>query len=101
MLGCDYRQMLHMEGIAYEIVGIGANTTIFSVVNSVLLKPLPYSEPNRLALVWQGNVHDPNDLNITSAPNYLDWKRQNHVFENMALFDCSTSAKVGQFETGS
>ncbi len=70
-------------------LGIGANTTIFSVINATLLKPLPYPDTNRLVLVWENSVREPGNLSIVSAPNYWDWQRQNHVFENMALCDSS------------
>jgi putative ABC transport system permease protein len=68
-------------------LGVGANTTIFSVINSLLLKPIPFPEANRLALVWEAQANDPKDRNIVSAPNYWDWQRQNDVFEKMAIFD--------------
>ena len=68
-------------------LGIGANTTIFSVINSLLLKPLPFSDPDRLALVWQTQINDRSTWNIVSAPNYLDWQKQNDVFTTMAIFD--------------
>jgi len=68
-------------------LGIGANTTIFSVVNAVLLRPIPFPDPDRLVMIWQTRVDNPENLNIVSAPNYLDWQRQNDVFERMALFD--------------
>ncbi|HEX9001696.1 MAG TPA: ABC transporter permease [Blastocatellia bacterium] len=68
-------------------LGIGANTTIFSVINSLLLKPIPYPEADRLALVWQSQANDPKDRNIVSAPNFWDWQRQNDVFEKMAILD--------------
>jgi putative ABC transport system permease protein len=68
-------------------LGIGANTTIFSVINSLLLKPIPFPEADRLVLVWQSQVNDPKNRNIVSAPNYLDWRRQNDVFAEMAIFD--------------
>lgn len=68
-------------------LGIGANTIIFSVVNVVFLKPLPYPEPDRLVNVWQSDATRPGSTNILSAPNFLDWEAQNHVFESMALFD--------------
>jgi putative ABC transport system permease protein len=67
-------------------LGIGANTTIFSVMNAVLFKPLPYPDPERLAAVWESDIHDPKDRDIASWPNFEDWKRQNHVFERMAMF---------------
>src|ERR1700683_2807225 len=68
-------------------LGIGANTTIFSVIDAVFLKPLPFPDPDRLVMVWQHNMRDPDDHNTISLPNYLDWKQQNHVFQNMAIFD--------------
>lgn len=68
-------------------LGIGANTMIFSVVNTLFWKALPYREPGRLVNVWQTEIQQPDRLNIVSAPNYFDWQRQSHVFESMALFD--------------
>ena len=68
-------------------LGIGANTTMFGVVNATLLKPLPFPDSEKLVMVWQGQVKDPKDLNIVSLPNYRDWLEQNRVFEDIALFD--------------
>jgi putative ABC transport system permease protein len=68
-------------------LGIGANTTMFSIVNATLLRPLPFPEPNRLTLLWQGQVKDPNDYNIVSLPNYRDWLARNTSFADIALFD--------------
>jgi len=63
-------------------LGIGANTAIFSVVNSVLLRPLPYPEPNRLISVYY-NTRDFSYSSV-SYPNLLDWRRENHSFSNLA-----------------
>src|SRR5262245_50403250 len=68
-------------------LGIGANTAIFSLINSLLLKPIPFPQADRLALVWQSQVSNPESRNIVSAPNFWDWQRQNDVFENMSVFD--------------
>ena len=63
-------------------IGIGANTAIFSFVNGVLLKPLPYGEPERIVRVLEKPPG--GGLNGISTLNYLDWQRDNTVFEYMA-----------------
>jgi len=68
-------------------LGIGANTTIFSVINNTLLKPLPFPDPERLVLVWETFGKGPDNFNIVSLPNFWDFQRQAHSFENMAIFD--------------
>jgi predicted permease len=68
-------------------LGIGANTTIFSVLNATLLKPISFPDPNRLVLVWQTFGKGPDNYSIVSAPNFWDFEQRNHVFEGMALFD--------------
>jgi putative ABC transport system permease protein len=69
-------------------LGIGANTAIFSVVNSVLIRPLPYSDPGSLVMVWENNSLHPDPHNTVSPPNFLDWQSRNTVFSGMAyLFD--------------
>ncbi|HMD96186.1 MAG TPA: ABC transporter permease [Terriglobia bacterium] len=65
-------------------LGIGANTAIFSVVNAVLLKPLPFRDPSRLMLLSEANPRQPRVS--VAYPNYFDWKQQNHVFEEMTSF---------------
>jgi putative ABC transport system permease protein len=65
-------------------VGIGATTSMFSVINGVLLKPLPYSEPESLVQMWE---RLPRYENASVAwPNFLDWREQNTVFEEVAGF---------------
>jgi predicted permease len=68
-------------------LGIGANTTIFSVINETLLKRLPFPEPDRLTLLWETFGKGPDNFNIVSAPNFWDFERQSHSFEAMAIFD--------------
>ncbi len=65
-------------------LGIGANTAIFSVVNGVLLRPLAYEQPDRLVTIAESNpVQDREGFNV-SYPNYLEWKKQSRVFEQIA-----------------
>jgi len=70
-------------------LGIGANTAIFSVVNAVLLRALPYADPDRLVVI----LHD--GRNPTSPANFFDWKRDNHVFENMGAAEAWTPNLTG------
>ena len=65
-------------------VGLGANTAIFSVVNTVLLRPLPYPHPDRLVLVW-GARADRRGSPV-SATNFIDYQEQSRAFEHMATF---------------
>jgi predicted permease len=67
-------------------VGIGATTAIFSLIDSVLLKPLPFHEPERLTMVWEARPRF-NQPRIEAAPlNYLDWQQQVQGFESLAAY---------------
>ena len=63
-------------------LGIGANTTIFSVLNAMLYRPLPFKHPDRLMVIWQSaqGLQQPPPIAET-----VDWRKQNHVFEDIAL----------------
>ena len=74
-------------------LGIGANTAIFSVVNAVLLNPLPYRQPDRLVALWS-NV--PGHGRWRNSPaTFFDWKKQNTVFEDVVAFGGSTMTLTG------
>lgn len=65
-------------------LGIGANTAIFTVVNAVLLRPLPYPEPERIMAI--GRSFAANDVNPTSMPKFVFWREQSQSFEAMAAY---------------
>lgn len=67
-------------------LGIGANSAIFSVVDAVLLRPLPYRNPDQLVVVWENATHLGFPKNTPSPANFLDWQRQSTVFTGMAAF---------------
>jgi putative ABC transport system permease protein len=68
-------------------IGIGANTAIFSVVNAILLRPLPYKNPDRIIMVWMDNHKLAVDQDWHSYPNYVDYRDQNSTFEEIAAFN--------------
>lgn len=65
-------------------LGIGANTAIFSVVNAVLLRPLPCEDPDRLVVFWA--AHPQVGREVASLPDFVDWREQSRSFERMAAF---------------
>ncbi len=70
--------------IATLALGIGANTAIFSAVNAVLLRPLPYPEPERVMTVWERRAAEGVNDNVVSPADFLDWARLNASFESIA-----------------
>lgn len=73
--------------IATLALGIGANTAIFSVIDAVLLNPLPYPNASRLVMIWEQNPERGWFHNIVSAADFVDWRKQNHVFTQMAAIE--------------
>jgi putative ABC transport system permease protein len=81
-------------------VGIGANTAIFSVVNAILLHPVSYPDPDRLVFVWEQKLKDPLSQFSAAPPDFLDWRKQNRVFEDMTavLFGQSNLTGIAEPE---
>jgi putative ABC transport system permease protein len=85
------RMLLKNPGFTFIAVlalalGIGANSAIFSVVNTLLLRPLPYKNPGELVVVWENATHLGFPKNTPSPANFLDWQKQNTLFQAMAAF---------------
>ncbi len=94
-LGSDARYALRMMrrdwtfsavAIVTLALGIGANTAIFSIVNGVLLKPLPYAQADRLVLVWERNLAIGKERDPVAPLNYQDWRNQNAVFDELGAY---------------
>jgi putative ABC transport system permease protein len=98
------RVMLKSRGFTAAAVmalalGIGANTAIFSVVNAVLLRPLPYPDPERIMTVWQDRrASGGPEREYTSPTDFKDWKEQSQTFEHMAAFTGWGPTLTGQAE---
>src|SRR5215210_3107856 len=71
-------------------LGIGANTVIFSVINGVLLKPLPFAEPDRLVTLWERKLANATsrgfEQELISPPNLADWQAQQQSFSQLAFW---------------
>jgi putative ABC transport system permease protein len=67
------------------VLGIGANTAIFSVVNAVLIRPLPFRDPARLVMVWETSPRT-GENNVANPQNFADWQKRNRSFEKMAAY---------------
>lgn len=79
-------------------LGIGANSAIFSVVNTVLLRPLPFKSPNQLMIVWEDGSRYGFPKDTPAPANFIDWRDQNQVFESMAAVASSTFNLTGTGE---
>ena len=77
-------------------LGIGANTAIFSVVNAVLLRPLPFANPEQLMQVWEADSSNVLVRGTASYPNFADWRDQNHVFERLASYHSNDFILTGR-----
>jgi putative ABC transport system permease protein len=67
-------------------LGIGANTAIFSLVNGVFLRPLPYKDASQLVFIAATNRRQGSKVDVMSYPDFADWRAQNHVFSGLAAY---------------
>lgn len=93
------RSLLKQPGFTVVVVltlalGIGANTAVFSVVNAVLLRQLPFHSPEQLVTLWEKNPARGYEQNSPAAGNYVDWREQNQVFTEMAAYAPSRQFNV-------
>jgi putative ABC transport system permease protein len=94
------RMLLKQRGFALLslttlALGIGANTAIFTVIDATLIRPLPFPNANRLAMVWERRMPDGERQNVTSPATFLNWQQENTVFEQMAAIFNDSSILSG------
>lgn len=77
---------LTLVAVAVLAIGIGANTTVFGIIDSVLVEPLDYPESDRLVQVWERNQHT-GEQSWVYYGNYLDWQARSRAFESMAIYN--------------
>ena len=87
-----FRSLLNSPGFSLVAIitialAIGANTAVFSLVNALLIRPLPYRAPNELVLLWEKFSAQGLDRIPVSAPEYFDWEKQQQSFQSIAGFD--------------
>jgi len=75
-------------------LGIGANATIFSVMNALIYRPLPYDPGNRFVAIWETPIGHPDQWQAPPIAELLDWQAQNHVFDDIALTSFTDSALI-------
>ena len=73
-----------LVAITVLALGIGANTAIFSVLDAVLIRRLPFRDPGRLVVVWERNVPRDHRTNVASPANFLAWRDQQETFTDLA-----------------
>src|SRR5512140_4028073 len=90
-----FRTLRHAKGFTLTALltlalGIGVNTAIFSVVQTVLLRQLPYEDPDRIVMVWVKNPEQGFDHDITSYPRLEDWRAQSRTIAGFAAYRGAT-----------
>src|SRR4029453_5973396 len=83
-----------VAAIATLALGIGANTTIFSLVHAVLVQPLPYTNPDELVMVWEDATFVGFPKNTPAPGNYNEWRTRNRSFVDMAGLRGGTNASL-------
>ena len=79
------RPLLVVVAVAVLAVGLGASTAVFSVVDAVLLRPLPFADAGRLVVAWQRSPDNSVPFIEVSYPDYLDWRQQARTFEKGSI----------------
>ncbi len=93
------RSLLKNPGFLVVVIlslalGIAANSTIFSVVDTLLYRPLPYPQADKLVVIWETEQAHPDQRNAPPIAQQVDWNKQNHAFEDIALISFNDTASV-------
>src|SRR4051794_34626610 len=85
------RQLRNNPGFACVTIlvlglGIGANAAVFSVINAVLLRPLPFAEASRLVQIWESEVSRRRTQEVVSPYNFVDWQKQSSTLAELSVY---------------
>ncbi len=94
------RPSLAATAVLTLAIGIGATTTIFGVVDAVILRPLPLSDPDRLAVVWETSPRLPVPVMVASPPNLADWRQRTRSFEALGAFQLRSFTVTPRLRSG-
>src|SRR5271156_2844251 len=87
-----------LAAVLTMMLGIGASVVMFAALNAVMLRPLPFRDPDRIVQIWETKRQLKSDRITVAFPNYENWRDENHAFDGMAFITGATYKLTGRGE---